>query len=117
MLRAQDRARFDASTAVDPEHRATVPADALADLIDFLADHDGLDDRVAFTEPHNEVQGGFLTEGLTGDLVVYGVPDELPDTFALRDSSRPFPGTPPARSSTWSDRFPAPPRFRGVRET
>ncbi|MER6163759.1 hypothetical protein [Streptomyces violaceorubidus] len=117
MLRAQDRARFDASTAVDPEHRATVPADALADLIDFLADHDGLDDRVAFTEPHNEVQGGFLTEGLTGDLVVYGVPDELPDTFALRDSSRPFPGTPPARSSTWSARFPAPPRFRGVRET
>ncbi|CAM5715384.1 hypothetical protein SCANM63S_06487 [Streptomyces canarius] len=24
---------------------------------------------------------------------------------------------PPARSSTWSDRFPAPPRYRGVRET
>ncbi|WP_030178712.1 hypothetical protein [Streptomyces violaceorubidus] len=48
---------------------------------------------------------------------VHGVLDELPDTDALRDSSRPFPGTPPARSSTWSDRFPAPPRFRGVRET
>jgi hypothetical protein len=25
--------------------------------------------------------------------------------------------TQPARCSTWSDRFPAPPRYRGVRET
>ncbi|MCQ4200160.1 cellulase-like family protein [Streptomyces sp. NPDC058783] len=138
---AQDRAWFDALMAVAPEHRATALADALADLIDFLADHGGLDDRIAFTELHNEVQGGFLTEDLTGDLVValrprlerglahfrerhpermvtvnyarvpvgslrgvprdidvavfhpyiYGVLDELLDTFALRDSSRPFP--------------------------
>ncbi|GAB2604693.1 hypothetical protein GCM10027168_42040 [Streptomyces capparidis] len=67
---AQDRAWFDALMAVDPEWRPWALADALADLIDFLAAHGGLDDRVAFTELHNEVQAGFLTEGLGGDTVV-----------------------------------------------
>lgn len=63
---AGDRRWYDALMAIDPEHRAEALADALADLIDFLAAHDGLDDRVAFTELHNEVQAGRLTEGLTG---------------------------------------------------
>ncbi|ONK09742.1 cellulase-like family protein [Streptomyces sp. MP131-18] len=139
---AEDRHWHDALTAVDPERRAEVLADALADLIDFLAAHGGLDDRVAFTELHNEVQAGHLTDGLAGDdpvvalgprlargiarfkqrhpdrpvtvnyasvplgslrgiprdvdvavfhPYVYGVLDELIDTFALRDGDRPFP--------------------------
>ncbi len=62
-----ERAWFDALMAVDPERRAEVLADALADLIDFLAG-EGLDDRVAFTEIHNEVQGGHLTDGLPVDV-------------------------------------------------
>ncbi len=138
---AKDRAWFDALMTVDPELRPQALADALADLIDFLAAHDGLDDRIAFTELHNEVQAGFLAEGLKGDAVValrprlergitrfherhpdrmvtvnyagvpvgslhgvprdidvavfhpylYGVLDDLLDTFALRDPGRPFP--------------------------
>ncbi|MFB4426177.1 cellulase-like family protein [Streptomyces sp. QL37] len=139
---AGDRAWFDAIMAITPERRAEALADALADLIDFLAAHDGLDDRIAFTELHNEVQAGRLAEGLTGDDTVvalrprlqrgldrfrkrhpdrpvtvnyaqvpvgsmrgiprdvdvavfhpyvYGVLDELLDTYALRDFSRPFP--------------------------
>ncbi|MDT0268569.1 cellulase-like family protein [Streptomyces sp. DSM 44915] len=63
---AGDRAWFDALLAIDPEHRAEALADALADLIDFLAAHDGLDDRIAFTELHNEVQAGRLADGLPG---------------------------------------------------
>ena len=42
---------------IDPDRRAEAQAAALAELIDFLAEHD-LDDRVAFTEIHNEVQVG-----------------------------------------------------------
>jgi hypothetical protein len=52
---------------IDPEQRAEVQAVALADLIDFLTEHE-LDDRIAFTEIHNEVQAGHLADGLTGDL-------------------------------------------------
>lgn len=63
---ADDRAWFDAVMAIDPEDRAEALADALADLVDFLAAHDGLDDRVAFTELHNEVQAGRLNDGLGG---------------------------------------------------
>jgi hypothetical protein len=48
---------------IDPERRAEAQAAALAELIDFLAEHD-LDDRVAFTEIHNEVQVGHLADGL-----------------------------------------------------
>lgn len=63
---ATDRAWFDALLAVDPEDRASRLADAHADLVDLLASHD-LADRVAFVELHNEVQGGYLTEGLPAD--------------------------------------------------
>jgi hypothetical protein len=48
---------------IDPDRRAEAQAAALAELIDFLAEHD-LDDRVAFTEIHNEVQVGHLADGL-----------------------------------------------------
>jgi hypothetical protein len=133
---------FDAVMAIDPERRAEALAEAFADMVDYLARNDGLDDRIAFVELHNEVQGGHLTDGLTdGDLVValkprlergiarfksrhpglpvtanyagvpvgslrgipadvdvaafhpyvYGVLDELVQTFALRDPRRPFP--------------------------
>ncbi|MDT0347454.1 cellulase-like family protein [Streptomyces litchfieldiae] len=68
---AGDRRWFDALMAIDPERRAEALADALADLIDFLAEHGGLDDRVAFTELHNEVQAGRLADELSGhDRVV-----------------------------------------------
>ena len=48
---------------IDPDQRAEAQALAFADLIDFLAEHH-LDDRVAFTEIHNEVQVGHLADGL-----------------------------------------------------
>ena len=60
-----DSAWCDALLALDPEDRAERQAVALADLVDFVAEH-GLDDRIAFTEIHNEVQGGHLTDGLSG---------------------------------------------------
>ena len=140
---AGDRRWFDALMAIDPERRAEALADAQADLIDFLAAHGGLDDRVAFTELHNEVQAGRLADGLPADAdrvvalrprlergiarfrerhpdrpvtvnyatvpvgslrgipagadvaafhpYVYGVLDELIDTYALRAPDRPFP--------------------------
>ncbi len=53
----------EALMAVDPEQRAERQAEALADLVDFLVEHD-LDDRIAFTEIHNEVQIGHLADGL-----------------------------------------------------
>jgi hypothetical protein len=55
---------WDALRAVDPEDRAVALAESLSALIDFLAAH-GLDDRVVFTELHNEVQAGHLTDGIT----------------------------------------------------
>jgi hypothetical protein len=63
-----DRSWFDALMAVDPGDRAERLADAMADLVDFLAERD-LDDRIAFTELHNEVQWTHLTEGLWSDGV------------------------------------------------
>ncbi|WP_460796818.1 cellulase-like family protein [Microbacterium sp. GXF0217] len=54
---------WDALRAVEPDDRAVRLAESLADLIDFLAERD-LDDRIAFTELHNEVQYGHLVEGL-----------------------------------------------------
>lgn len=54
---------WDALRAVPAEDRAVRLAEALADMIDFL-EHHGLDDRIAFTELHNEVQAGHLTAGL-----------------------------------------------------
>ncbi|WP_211234647.1 cellulase-like family protein [Glycomyces arizonensis] len=62
---AADRAWHDALQAVDPEERLTVLGEALADLVDLLAEH-GLKHTVALVEPHNEVQAGHLTEGLPG---------------------------------------------------
>lgn len=56
-----DPAWIDALLAVPPRDRPAALADALADLVDFLAEHD-LDDRVAFVELHNEVQGGRLVD-------------------------------------------------------
>lgn len=63
---AEGRDWCDALMAIDPQERAVQQAIALADLIDFLADH-GLDDRIAFTEIHNEVQIGHLADGLSTD--------------------------------------------------
>jgi Sugar-binding cellulase-like len=63
---ADNSAWWEALRAIDPENRAEAQATALADLVDFLAEH-GLDDRIAFTEIHNEVQAGHLVHGLTGD--------------------------------------------------
>ncbi|MFK4791799.1 cellulase-like family protein [Microbacterium sp. ZW T5_56] len=65
---AVDSAWWDALRAVDPEDRAERLAESFAMLIDFLAEH-GLDDRIAFTELHNEVQIGHLSDGLTSWLV------------------------------------------------
>jgi hypothetical protein len=59
-----DSSWWDALRAVDPEERVVALAESLSALIDFLAEHD-LDDRIAFTELHNEVQGGHLTDGIT----------------------------------------------------
>ncbi len=53
----------DALMAIDPEDRAERQAVALADLVDLLTER-GLDDRIAFTEVHNEVQIGHLADGL-----------------------------------------------------
>jgi hypothetical protein len=83
----------DALLRVDPEQRAEAQATALADLIDFLADH-GLDDRIAFTEIHNEVQVGHLADGLpTGhDERVVALRPRLEralDVFHTRHPDRP----------------------------
>jgi len=54
---------YEALHAVDPEVRAEVLADAHADLVDLLeAEH--LGHRLLLTELHNEVQIGYLTDGL-----------------------------------------------------
>ncbi|HEY8721077.1 cellulase-like family protein [Pengzhenrongella sp.] len=69
---AADRAWFDTLAAVPPEDRPMRLAEAHADLVDLLV-AEGLDDVLVFTELHNEVQIGHLTEGLAGsgaDVVV-----------------------------------------------
>lgn len=73
---ATEPAWCEALMAIDPEDRAAAQAAALADLLDVLVEHQ-LDDRVAFTEIHNEVQVGHLADGLGG-----GDPDEV--VVALR---------------------------------
>jgi hypothetical protein len=63
--------------AVPPDRRAVALADALADLVDLLR-AEGLDDRVAFVELHNEVQGGALTDVVPpGVDPVLGLQDTL----------------------------------------
>lgn len=68
---AADRAWYDALHAVEPDRRPTVLGEAMADLVDLLAEH-GLAHTVALVELHNEVQAGHLTAGLPGveDAVV-----------------------------------------------
>jgi hypothetical protein len=56
---------WDLLDAVAPEDRPYRLAQAHADLLDFLAEN-GLDDRVALTELHNEVQFGHLPDDLMG---------------------------------------------------
>ncbi|MFD7918563.1 cellulase-like family protein [Streptomyces sp. NPDC059740] len=63
---ATDPAWWDALRRVEPERRAEALAEALADLVDFLAAH-GLADRVVCAELHNEAQGSLLAEGLDPD--------------------------------------------------
>lgn len=63
---AADPGWCNALMSIDPERRAEAQAIALADLVDFLAEHQ-LDDRIAFVEIHNEVQAGHLADGLTDD--------------------------------------------------
>lgn len=60
---------WDALAAVDPEDRPVRLADALADLVDFVKEH-GLEDRIAFTELHNEVATGHLLDGLDTDTEI-----------------------------------------------
>lgn len=63
---AADPAWFEALHAVDPDERAVVLADAHADLLDLL-DAEGLGHTVLLTELHNEVQLGYLLDGLDVD--------------------------------------------------
>ncbi|WP_432484630.1 cellulase-like family protein [Kineococcus esterisolvens] len=70
---------YEALHAVGPDERAEVLADAHADLIDLLV-AEGLDERVLFTELHNEVQIGFLVDGLgveRGEAAVPALTDRL----------------------------------------
>ncbi|WP_159797813.1 cellulase-like family protein [Puerhibacterium puerhi] len=60
---ARDPGWYEALHAVDPEDRAVVLADAHADLVDLL-EAEGLAHRLVLTELHNEVQVGYLTDGL-----------------------------------------------------
>lgn len=60
---AVERDWFDALMAVPPSERPLRLADAMADLVDYLA-MTGLDHCIAFTELHNEVQFTHLVDGL-----------------------------------------------------
>jgi hypothetical protein len=68
-----DDAWYRALTAVPPARRADALADALADLVDLLK-AEGLEDRVAFVELHNEVQVCRLADAVpAGQDVVLGL--------------------------------------------
>jgi hypothetical protein len=92
---AADSRWCDALLAVDPEDRAEAQATALADLVDFLAAND-LDDRIAFTEVHNEVQAGFLADGLGSRdhderaLLLRPRLERAVDAFHVRHPERPI---------------------------
>ena len=62
--------------AIDPELRVEALARAEAALLDLLEER-GLLDTVAFTELHNEVTTGYLTEGLEGPELVVALHDRL----------------------------------------
>ncbi|WP_222851667.1 cellulase-like family protein [Phytoactinopolyspora mesophila] len=89
---AADPAWFDALMAVEPDARAAVLAEAHADLMDLLNSHE-LADRVAFVELHNEVQAGYLTDGLPSEQsAVVALRDRLErglDTFKTRHPTVP----------------------------
>jgi hypothetical protein len=57
---------WDALDAVDAAARLVRLAECFAAMIDFLAER-GLDDRIAFTELHNEVIDGHLADGIEVD--------------------------------------------------
>ncbi|BEL04431.1 hypothetical protein Q0Z83_026220 [Actinoplanes sichuanensis] len=68
-----DDSWYRALSAVPPRHRIDALADALAGCVDLLTEN-GLDDRIAFVELHNEVQFGRLTEALApGESAVLGL--------------------------------------------
>ncbi|GAA3056961.1 hypothetical protein GCM10010464_22060 [Pseudonocardia yunnanensis] len=88
---AADPAWWDALRAVPPAERPRRLAAAHADLLDLLV-AEGLDDRVAFTEIHNEVQVGHLTEGLPADadavVALRPLLEEAIDEFHRRHPGR-----------------------------
>jgi hypothetical protein len=78
--------------AVPPDRRTLALADALADLVDLLKAED-LDDRVAFVELHNEVQGGALTDVVPAGVdPVLGLQDTL--EAGIDHFKRRHPGVP-----------------------
>ncbi|MEV0630993.1 cellulase-like family protein [Nonomuraea wenchangensis] len=87
-----DPAWYEALRAVPPERRANALAEALADLVDFVAGH-GLAEQIAFVELHNEVQAGRLTEALApGESPVLGLRPYLEkavDAFKTRHPDTP----------------------------
>src|SRR4051812_40233928 len=82
---------WDTLRAVPPAERPERLADAHADLMDLLV-AEGLADVVAFTEIHNEVQYGHLTEGLpagTDPVVELGPAlEKAVERFRTRHSGR-----------------------------
>lgn len=86
-----DSSWFDALMAVDPDDRAPALASAHADLYEYLR-VEGLEDRVAFVELHNEVQAGYLGDGLAGDNMVIELKDRL--TAGLEVFHRRLPDVP-----------------------
>lgn len=97
---------YRALRSVPPEERFTALADSLADLIDLLAER-GLSDRIAYTELHNEVALGRLTEGLPDDAeALTGLGPYLEDAVERMRSRHPdqlftacFHGIPAGRMS------------------
>jgi hypothetical protein len=62
---AADRAWYDALHTVDPDRRLTILGEAMADLVDFHAQH-GLAHALALVEHHDEVQAGHRAGGGQG---------------------------------------------------
>jgi hypothetical protein len=87
-----DKSWFDALMAVEPEERAIELAEAQADLCGLLREN-GLEDRIAFVELHNEVQGGYLCDDLPGiETTVVELKDRLTrglDAFHNREKQIP----------------------------
>jgi Sugar-binding cellulase-like len=69
-----DESWYRALYAIAPAERSIALADALADLVGLLV-QEGLDDRIAFVELHNEVQFSGLARGLNAGVL--GLRDTL----------------------------------------